>query len=282
LKEWIGQHSFGWRGWVEYVQGNLPIVLCAPHGGLLEPKEISVRKDGVLDGDKYTAELTCEMMEYFAQIYGNDVEGKPLVPHAIFCHLDRSRIDANRSKSECANDTLAFETWDYFHSFIEIAKRNALKSHGFVHVFDVHGNTASVKVMLGHLIRKVEFETSSEEELLRRLDQSSIRQLAATKKTKEEKLSLLLGENSLGYLLEKEGIPSTPVGQKPFNWGGEIFFNGGYNTWRHGSCKTSEKRVNSTQIETPIHLRENPNNRETFAKVFASAAHKFIKKNYHF
>jgi hypothetical protein len=46
--------------------------------------------------------------------------------------------------------------------------------------------------------------------LLKLREASSIRSLAQSKKSKEEELHLLLGEKSVGGLLEKFGISCTP------------------------------------------------------------------------
>ena len=61
-----------------------------------------------------------------------------------------------------------------------------------------------------------------------------------------------------------------------FDWAGNGFYNGGYNTVRHGSWKISDQ-CNATQLETPIGLRRSAAERSKFANGTAAAIVEFIK-----
>jgi len=97
----LGDHTYLGRScYVEYIEGNIPLVLSAPHGGWERPTEIPDRKTGVLDGkcgthvqhswraiiigDFHTKELTCEVG---MSIVSSNSSLR--VPHMIICHLDR-------------------------------------------------------------------------------------------------------------------------------------------------------------------------------------------------
>jgi hypothetical protein len=62
----------------------------------------------------------------------------------------------------------------------------------------------------------------------------------------------------------------------PFDWAGNGFYNGGYNTVRHGSWKVSDQ-CNATQLETPIGLRRSAVERNKFAVGTAKAVVEFVK-----
>ncbi len=48
---------FGTQRYVEYIPGELPLVISAPHGGLLKPKSVADRTYGVVDADANTQDL---------------------------------------------------------------------------------------------------------------------------------------------------------------------------------------------------------------------------------
>ena len=68
--------------WMRYIEGDLPIVFVAPHGGR-RPTDAPIR-DSVKVNDLYTAELTAELAAR--------TRGYALINHA----LDRNEIDLNR------------------------------------------------------------------------------------------------------------------------------------------------------------------------------------------
>jgi hypothetical protein len=271
---------FGANGYIEYIKGNIPVVLTAPHGGQLRPSDIPDRTRGFLEGDTNTLDLISEITRGIVQFCSRS--DRVSVPHVIICHLDRSKIDANRDLVDAVCSEKAEPAWYSYHNFIEIAKHSALTRFGCCHYFDIHGNTASTKVMIGQMIRKKDFDGfKNKEELLSKFEyQSTIRSLSLSKKTLETKWDLILGTKSLGFLLGNKGIQCTPVGQPPFDWGGEEFYNGGYNTIRHSSYRHSNLLVNGTQIETPIELRRKTLSMEIFGKQFAAGLTEFFTEHY--
>ena len=155
--------------------------------------------------------------------------------------------------------------------------------------------------MVGNLIRRMDFEKEKEPHAARlflceKLAVSSLRTLAERKSREDAKMQLLLGDQSLAYLMEREGIASTPglsflhllfvtcdslslVGEYPFDWGGPDYYNGGPNTVRHGSCKYGGA-VNGTQIETPLEMRRQIPSIQNWAKMFIRAVHAFMLIHY--
>jgi hypothetical protein len=52
-----GKSVFGAHDYTEYIPGDLPVLLAAPHGGRLKPEEIPDRPQGVREADANTQEL---------------------------------------------------------------------------------------------------------------------------------------------------------------------------------------------------------------------------------
>lgn len=134
----------GRNGYVEYIQGNLPIVLSIPHGGRLKPEEIPDRTDGVVDGDTNSIELGVELFSYLSHACSTNEKAR--IPHIIICHLHRIKLDANRNLEEAAlGAPHAVEAWNEFHNFISIAKSKVLTQFKMGHYYDIHGNRMSSK-----------------------------------------------------------------------------------------------------------------------------------------
>jgi len=103
-----GQHYYGRRDYVEYIPGELPLILASTHGGRLVPSEIPDRRYGVVRNDLNSLELTLEMRQAFIDLTGQ-------APHVILSHLHRSKLDANREIEEAAQDSpYAEQAWREF------------------------------------------------------------------------------------------------------------------------------------------------------------------------
>lgn len=133
--------------------------------------------------------------------------------------------------------------------------------------------------MLGYIIRKGDYDAGINT-VETKLHLSSIRALIERKSSLEAKLDLLLGKQSLGNLLQSQGIGSVPVGyHTPYDWGGPEYWNGGYNTKRHGSAVTCYP-IDGTQIETPISLRKESKTRRNFANILSKSILQFFQIHY--
>ena len=54
---------------IRYYQGEIPLILSAPHGGQFSPNDITDRSGGVFDMDDFTLELTEDIIqEFYLQI----------------------------------------------------------------------------------------------------------------------------------------------------------------------------------------------------------------------
>ena len=84
-----GQAVFGRNQYIEYIPGNLPIIISAGHGGRLIPTDIPARTFGSMAFDENTQELARKIAAEFFRRTGK-------YPHLIINRLSRTRLDPNR------------------------------------------------------------------------------------------------------------------------------------------------------------------------------------------
>lgn len=265
-----GRRYFGERKFVEYVAGDLPLVLSAPHGGHLDAVEIPKRERGVVQSDAFTQELARAIAAEVEAQAGRRV-------HLIVCHLHRRRLDCNREVLEAAaGDPLAEKAWTEYHGFIESALAAAVSQRGRAFLIDLHGHAhKDVRVELGYL---------HSQEVLARSDAAldapglaavgSLRHLIAVSKAPYS--ALLRGPRSLGALLEARGFPSTPSPGRPTP--NLPYFQGGYTIRRHVA---TEAPVAGVQIEcNRPGLRDTATNRARFARALVSSLREYLAEHF--
>ena len=251
---------YGRENYVSYRPGHLPFVLLAPHGGSLVPDEIPARQGGTHVQDIYTYELTVAVSDALFSETG-------LRPHVVACHLDRSRLDCNRDLPEAAEDNpYAQQAWEEFHGFIDEAKANANAVFGQALVVDIHGMTRD-RIEIGTLISgsqwlvgdsRLDHEAYAASSSLRHLSEQSERSFS----------SLNRGSLSLGAEFNARGHEAIPSPQSPDPGTDEdgnamAFFDGGYNTSRHGSRHGGQS--DAIQLEHPYSLRSSEQVRADYA-----------------
>ena len=107
-----GVSYFGRRSYIEYIPGELPVVLSAPHGGGLAPPEVPNRQGGTQVTDKNTLDLTLKVRDALVELTG-------FGPHVILAHLERAKMDPNREIQEAAEgNPFAERAWTEYHDFI--------------------------------------------------------------------------------------------------------------------------------------------------------------------
>jgi len=228
--------QFGHKKYVEYIPGDLPIIIAAPHGGRQTDDTIADRKSGVLLADKNTDKLARNIYESFKK------SGK--TPHLIICHLKRLKVDCNRSKDlACEGDKQALKVWEDFQGYIEKAKKSIRKKGKKVLFIDLHAHGHEIqRLELGYLLRAEDLRKKGKEF-------SSLQATSSVKDLVNEAAfdELIRGKKSLGTLLHSAGFPSVPSLEIKEPGKGNKFFRGGYNTMRHGAQKS--KGCFAIQIE---------------------------------
>src|SRR5262245_60875676 len=84
-----GQTYFGQKEYVEYLAGDLPVMVSAPHGGRIRPEEIPDRTEGTFAFDTNTQELARAVA---AELHARTGHW----PHIIICKVSRRKVDCNR------------------------------------------------------------------------------------------------------------------------------------------------------------------------------------------
>jgi hypothetical protein len=263
---------FGRKEYIEYMPGNLPIVISAPHGGYNKSDEINDRTRSSLHQDKQTLELTLELQKQFLNATGR-------YPYVILNKLHRSELDPNREYEVAVQgDSIAGIAFREFHNFIETAEREVFEKWGTGFYVDVHAHPfKDRKIELGYLL-EADLLFFSDEDLNDDLfiDKSSIKNLV--RKSEYTIGELIRGEVSLGAMLEKKGYPAMPSPAKP-EPKDQFFYSGGYNTTVHSSKK--ELNFNGVQIETYWDgLRDSPENIKKFSTVFVEVLIDYLKLHY--
>ncbi|HUH11544.1 MAG TPA: Ig-like domain-containing protein, partial [Longimicrobiales bacterium] len=264
---------FGRNDYIEYLPGTLPIIVSAAHGGHLLPDELPERSWGVTVRDTNTQELARQIAQAFVARTGR-------APHIIISRLHRRKLDANRDIEEAAQGSFFAEwAWREFQGFIDVAKQAAAGAHGGGFYIDLHGHGhPNARLELGYLLRASELELSDSvlDAASWLAEESSIRTLAA--RSPLPFAELLRGEGSLGSGFERLGYPAVPSGPQP-DPGGEPYFNGGYNTRRHGSMDGGP--IDGVQIEAHYSdVRDTEASRAAFASALAEILEVFLAEHY--
>ncbi|KLT65925.1 hypothetical protein [Pedobacter sp. BMA] len=275
---------------IEYIPGDSKskLILTSPHGGNLKPEFIRTRtKDYVATqdekdygdtesfsavSDSKTLELTMELADEIKRLTG-------LRPHVVLNHLHRSKLDANRGMSLAAQgDRNAELAWKAFHQYIDAARVLVLKN-GEGLLLDIHGNAhRPQRTEVGLLLKAKDFLSDNLEQYA---DQSSVK--ALVKGGKATMTDLVKGKYALGTLLSDEQILAVPGRSIPNPTDKTVFpdgkyFNGGYNTARHGSKFGG--LLSAIQLEFNSDVRMDDRKRPEYVKHIAKAIHQFMDKYY--
>jgi N-formylglutamate amidohydrolase len=270
-----GQATFGTDRYVEYLAGDLPIVLTSPHGGRLKPDSIPNRTNGVTEMDANTQELARAVADEFFARTGHRV-------HLVASHLHRGKLDPNREIKEAAQDSpIAERAWTEYHTLIRQALAAAVARHGFAFLVDLHGH--------GHAIPRLELGYALDAKQLNQSDPafdssglialSTLRDLAA--RLGGSPTALLRGPRSLGDLFATRGLRAVPSPAEP-QPGNNAFFAGGYTVRQHAAAPDTPK-VDGLQIECyRVGLRDTAENRAKFAKIAGEVLTVFVEEHYPF
>lgn len=283
-----GVSYFGRNSYIEYIAGNAPIILSAPHGGALAPSSIA---DRVLSScgvtpttvtDVNTIELVRAMQQRYFVKFGK-------YPHVIISHLARRKLDPNRLQPEaaCGNPDAA-TALNEWHEFIDIAKRAVLASSGKGWYMDMHGHGHTIpRLELGYLLSNANLELADAA-----LDASTSYENTASIRTLSQFSplafsTLLRGPTSLGTLYANNGFPAIPSATDP-RPNGSDYFNGGDNTARHtcGAPATSlggatGGDICGVQIESNFTgVRDNAASRDRFGDVTAIVLEEFLRTHW--
>lgn len=271
-----GVASFDETGYVEYIPGNLPVILSAPHGGYLTPAEIPDRDCLGCSylRDSYTQELARTIADDFFEATG-------CYPHVVINLLHRRKFDANRDIGEAADGNSTIEqAWQAYHDFLDDAKAQIIEEDGRGLFLDLHGHAHDIqRVELGYLLSKSELQLTDETlNTNNYIEESSLRTLVDDNLQHLSHAELLRGAHSLGTLLENKGVRAVPSAPDPFPNDNESYFSGGYNTNRHGSKHGGN--IDGIQIECHQDIRFDDDLRAMFADSLTKSINQYIDFHY--
>src|SRR5207249_8145611 len=141
-----GETYFGRNRYVEYLAGDLPFILSAPHGGRERPDELPDREEGTFAFDTNTQELAHAVATELHDRTGH-------WPHVTICRIHRRKLDCNREIVEAtAGNPLAEQAWREYQTFIDAAQAAVIARHGRGLYIDLHGHGhAEQRLELGYL-----------------------------------------------------------------------------------------------------------------------------------
>lgn len=202
LGEWrVGQRYYGVDAFVEYIAGNLPIIITVPHGGYATGG-IPDRVGGVHEPDIHTQELARMIHQAFAEQLGRpDAQ-----PHMVINRLRRGKLDMNRNEEQATmGHPLTRKAWRQFNAFVRRAKREIVRGRSITRpgwsadatdgseaaaaatavegfsrglCLDLHGQSHDHRHQLGYILNQTELSSLSDSMLdssLEMVDKCSMR-----------------------------------------------------------------------------------------------------------
>jgi hypothetical protein len=285
-----GQSYFGRNSYIEYLAGNAPVILTAPHGGAVTPGEIPDRTAASCGGeattvtDLNTRELTLAVRQAFFARFGK-------YPHVVINHLHRRKLDANRAILEAAcNDAEAQIAFNQFHDFLAVARNAVLAANGRGWYMDLHGHGHSIqRLELGYLLTSAQLRLADGTLDASTVwqDSSSINTLSV-RDTERPFSTVLRGATSLGSLYAAHSFAAVPSASDPAPQASDAYFTGGYNTERYG-CSITAGRVGGVssgnlcgvQIEANFTgVRDTEANRARFAEATANVLEVYLRTHW--
>jgi hypothetical protein len=266
------------NGYVEYIPGDLPIILSVPHDGEKGPDFIPDRSGG----DIHTkADAQTQKLGYAIRQAFYDMTGK--VPYLVVNHMKRKKVDVNREVEEAAmGNAIAEAVWDDYHSFIDSAKEQVYNEFKKGLYLDIHAHDHKAQyVELGYLLDAEELaltDADLDDDMF--IEKSSMRNMIFSHQKQIHFSELVRGNNSLGAMLDEAGYPAVPSPAHP-SPGEDSYFRGGYSLNRHGSA--SGGTIDGIQVETnKKEIRDSDENVEKFAKAFVKVLIQYMEKYYDF
>ncbi|WP_235989364.1 T9SS type A sorting domain-containing protein [Psychroserpens algicola] len=198
------------NGYIEYIPGNLPIIISAPHGGVInsgetiggvfypdEDANLPDRTCGNNERDDNTDVLVRRIQdEIFAQTGG--------YAHVIINNLHRSKMDPNRivSQGSCGNSHAA-SYWSDFQNYINVASQSVESNWGKGLYIDLHGQNHTVpRIEIGYNISASELN-ASDLNSASIVNKSTIMNLVSTNLNGYTHEELVRGAFSLGQLFQE-------------------------------------------------------------------------------
>ena len=286
---------FGKDNLIEYLPGNLPLILTVPHGGYKNLTYISDRSQSnlsdniVIGTDNFTYQLALKIREKIYQLTNK-------YPHVILGGVTRGKCELNRYIYQTENgNSYAVENkdmataWWEFYNFINIANKYNLDNYNRTFIIDVHGHgleNDNYEMIVNEnddiLINNIKGDFIQLGYLLNNNDLFNLffdinEKFSASKYQTDLNISMfnfIYGNNSLGSILENNGLKSYPSNKNLLILSTNTYFTGGNITKVYGSTWKFNPEItqntNVIQMELPMIYRTKINREEISLKIALS------------
>jgi hypothetical protein len=197
------------RNYIEYIPGNLPIIISVPHGGIVQSGE-TIGGTFYPDNDSTLPDRTCGNIERDAhtdilvrEIQQGIFQRTGCYPHVIINNLHRSKLDPNRAFSEatCGNSNAA-DYWNAYHNFIWQASATVEANWGKGIYIDLQSQDHAIpRIEVGYNISAISLNTANLN-AASIINASTIRNLVTNNTNNLTHEELIRGTNSLGELFQ--------------------------------------------------------------------------------
>jgi N-formylglutamate amidohydrolase len=263
--------------YVEYRQGNCPVILTVPHGGTVVESFLTLRNtsncpdpDFATDLDYNTRELADEIDKAFYQQTGKH-------PYMVIALIKRNHVDFNRKRQYAvpAGDDNVGKIYDAYHAYITTARNEVTQQYGHGLLLDIHGQSHSEDIELGYLLPPSTLDLSDAKlDSGTYVSSSSIPHLVRTNKAGHSFSQMLRGNDSFGGFLHRNGLECVPRPGYP-SPGNNPYFYGGYTTCTYGSYGGGV--VDAIQCEFRYSYRDTQAERVRAAAAFAKSITEFTQ-----
>ncbi len=126
--------------YIEFQEGNTPLLMSVPHGGIKKCEVIPKRTQGILGIDGETVKIAKSLVEAIkTQNRASNLEN--INPSYIISNVRRNKIDLNRKPTEAynQNSSIAKDIYNFYHNTINNIVMRNIKLFNRSLLIDVHG-----------------------------------------------------------------------------------------------------------------------------------------------
>ncbi|AXG69999.1 hypothetical protein KORDIASMS9_02228 [Kordia sp. SMS9] len=208
----VSQFDTSGNEYIEYIPGNMPIIIAAPHGGVKQSGQ-TIGGTSYPDNDSALPDRGCGTNErddntdiLIREIQQSVYDQTGCYPYVIINNLHRSKLDPNREQNEATcGDSDALFYWNTFHNFIDQASTDVMSKWGKGLFIDLHGQSHTVpRIEAGYNISASDLNNTTAN-YLNTVSNSTITNLVSDNLGNLTQEELVRGPNSLGGLFKDTG-----------------------------------------------------------------------------
>ncbi len=208
----VSQFDTSGNEYIEYIPGNMPIIISAPHGGVKQSGQ-TIGGTFYPDNDSALPDRGCGTNErddntdiLIREIQQSVFDQTGCYPYIIINNLHRSKLDPNREQNEATcGDADALFYWNAFHNFIDAASADVMSKWGKGLYIDLHGQSHSVpRIEAGYNISASDLNNTTPN-YLNSVSNSTITNLISDNLGNLTQEQLIRGNTSLGGLFATTG-----------------------------------------------------------------------------